>query len=199
MMYPELRYFYCLGCDPWEPRYTNTTSNEIRVCKDFVDRLWSDPAYVDCGVMYPNPCPTNWVEDGFDPYTCGDDLLLPKSDDSWTGTTGIASGPVADRGIQFMNVFKPPGLDDFTFVEVPNCIADASYTNHAVRSLVPPPTYEQRSSGNCGSGYYLVNEDWECWNAKAFRTSGAARLGSATGMAIMLLGMAVPAMAQRLR
>ena len=50
--------------------------------------------------MYPNPCPANWFypdteanSSGFDPYSCGDDLLLPKSEDSWTSTLddGIVS------------------------------------------------------------------------------------------------------------
>merc|ERR1712216_142907 len=57
MMYPELRYFYCLGCDPDQPLYTSMYDNadadgmegEIRVCSSFVDRLWKDPAYEDCG------------------------------------------------------------------------------------------------------------------------------------------------------
>ena len=83
MMYPELRYFYCLGCDPDQPKYSNNATMELKVCKKFVTKLWEDAAYEDCGVMYPNPCPENWGEDGMDPYTCGDDLLLPKSVNSW--------------------------------------------------------------------------------------------------------------------
>merc|ERR1719191_2369460 len=43
MMYPELRYFYCLGCDPDQPRVTNGST--IFVCKSFLDKLWRDPAY----------------------------------------------------------------------------------------------------------------------------------------------------------
>ena len=116
MMYPEVRYFYCLGCDPNQPLYTNETSKEIRVCSSFVNKLWADPAYEDCGVMYSNACPSNWQNDGFDPYACGDDLLLPKSQQSWEAVTGEA-GPAT--GIAFMNQFKPPGLDDYTFVEDP--------------------------------------------------------------------------------
>lgn len=115
MMYPELRYFYCLGCDPKQPLYTDNTTNVIRVCKSFVDQLWSDPAYEDCGIMHSNACPSNWVDDGMDPYTCGDDLMLPKSRESWLEITGQDIEP---SGIDFMNVFKPPGFDDFTFVQV---------------------------------------------------------------------------------
>jgi len=103
MMYPEVRFFFCLGCDPEQPKYT--VGDEIRVCKSFLDRLWRDPAYEDCGVMYSNPCPSNWVDEDFDPYMCGDTLVLPKQ---------AYNGDVT----QFINVFKPPGLEDFNFVAV---------------------------------------------------------------------------------
>jgi len=39
MMYPELRYFYCLGCDPDQPRVTNNQTNEIAICKSFITQL----------------------------------------------------------------------------------------------------------------------------------------------------------------
>ncbi|KAL3893284.1 MAG: hypothetical protein SGPRY_014336, partial [Prymnesium sp.] len=113
MMYPELRYFYCLGCDPRQPLHTN--GSVVRVCKKFVDQLWSDPAYDDCGVMHSNACPASWGEENFDPYTCGDDLMLPKSRASWLEVTGQDVQP---SGIGFMNIFKPPGFDDFEFIEV---------------------------------------------------------------------------------
>ena len=169
MMYPELRYFYCLGCDPDQPRYTDLLINgpsgnpRIRICQSFIDRLWSDPAYEDCGVMYPNPCPSAWGDDGMDPYTCGDDLLLPKSAASWE-TIGIEGRFVSapPNGTLFLNTFKPPGLEDFDFVADPG-----SWPN-------------------------------DCWDAKAFRTSGSARLSSVTGMAIMLMGMLIPLAYQRL-
>jgi len=103
MMYPEVRFFYCLGCDPDQPKFT--VGNEIRVCKSFLDRLWRDPAYEDCGVMYSNPCPSNWADEDFDPYQCGDTLLLPKQ----TYNNNVT---------QFINVFKPPGLEDFDFVSI---------------------------------------------------------------------------------
>ena len=168
MMYPELRYFYCLGCDPDQPKYTVTDAAVIgngnpiiKICQSFIDRLWSDPAYEDCGVMYPNPCPTPWGDDGMDPYTCGDDLLLPKSYASWQ-TIGIDGAFNPPNGTLFLNTFKPPGLEDFDFVADPG-----SWPN-------------------------------DCWDAKAFRTSGSARLTGVTGMAIMVLGMLIPAALQRL-
>lgn len=106
MMYPEVRYFYCLGCDPKQPTYTN--GDDILVCKSFLDKLWRDPAYDECGVMSSNACPgDNW---DFDPYMCGDDLILPKT-------------KFHNNVTLFINAFKPPGLDDKTFVEVDD-IAD---------------------------------------------------------------------------
>jgi hypothetical protein len=156
MMYPEIRYYYCLGCDPEQPKYTtyvNSTSNgqkvfvedEIRVCKSFVKFLWTNPTYPDCGVMKSNPCPDSWGDNGFDPYTCGDDLILP--------------GVEFSDGIDFINAFKPPGLDEFTFVEVDDTV----------------PDYDETKT--------------PCWSAEAFtKSSSASRLGtsSATSSAIML-------------
>ena len=100
MMYPNIRYFYCLGCDSKQPDFT--TGDITRVCPQFVKRLWEDYAvqYKECGVMKPNACPPDM--DGFDPYTCGDDLIIPTNE-------------YAD-GIEFINAFKPPGMDDYTFV-----------------------------------------------------------------------------------
>ena len=108
MMYPEIRYFYCLGCDPLQPTYT-TVNQEIRVCKSFLDKMWKDPALVECGVMSSNPCPSNWVDADFDPYQCGDTLMLPLRD--------------FPNVVDFVQHFKPPGLEDYTFVQVDD-IAD---------------------------------------------------------------------------
>ena len=60
MMYPAIRYYYCLGCDPKQPEYTDDSkgeNGEIRVCSSFVDRIWRDGGreYDDCGVMKSNP------------------------------------------------------------------------------------------------------------------------------------------------
>ena len=109
MMYPEVRYFYCLGCDPKQPQYTNNTSpgpdldGTISICKSFLTKMWSDPTFDECGVMKSNACPTSWDNDNMDPYMCGDDLELPKS---------TYANPLA-----FINAYKPPGLDGFEFAE----------------------------------------------------------------------------------
>jgi len=101
MMYPNIRYFYCLGCDPDQPTYTDEDDN-VRICEDFITKLWDDyrPQYEECGVMRSNECPEGF--DDFDPYTCGDDLIIPPHE--------YASG------VEFMNAFKPPGMDDFNFI-----------------------------------------------------------------------------------
>ena len=115
MMYPEIRFFYCLGCDPRQPDYTvsngdgDDTWDDIRVCKSFLEKLWRDPAYEECGVMYSNECPEwpgNW---DFDPYMCGDTLLLPKDHFNNNVTA-------------FINTFKPPGLEDARFVMIDDTI-----------------------------------------------------------------------------
>ena len=59
MMYPAIRYYYCLGCDPKQPEYTDDSkgeNGEIRVCESFVDRIWRNDGheYDDCGVMKSN-------------------------------------------------------------------------------------------------------------------------------------------------
>ena len=56
MMYPAIRYYHCLGCDPKQPEYTNEEAQQIRVCKSFVDRIWRDGGkeYDECGVMKSN-------------------------------------------------------------------------------------------------------------------------------------------------
>ena len=111
MMYPAIRYYYCLGCDPKQPEYTDEDKMEIRVCQSFVDKIWraGGEEYDDCGVMKPNDCPESFGDDnGFDPYTCGDDLIIPRREEE------------TNSAEKFINFFKPPGLDDYTFVAVPD-------------------------------------------------------------------------------
>ena len=160
MMYPEVRFFYCLGCDPEQPKFTDDAhtvrsgthadgsgynncevgdtegdcgelgpgSPTIRICKSFLDKLWRDPAFDDCGVMYSNPCPTSWENADFDPYQCGDSLFLPRQE-------------YDDNAERFINDFKPPGLDDYYFESVddsveghPDCWIAKVYTNSAAPS-----------------------------------------------------------------
>ena len=186
MMYPAIRYYYCLGCDPKQPEYTDDSkgeNGEIRVCSSFVDRIWRDGGreYDDCGVMKSNDvrpahplippltpprhpisrnraeaprstpaharprplarpplsltaaraaqCPIAWGDNDFDPYTCGDDLIIPRQEE-YTNTAE-----------KFLNFFKPPGLDDYDIVVVP----------------------DDESQG-------------KCWNARAFSSGAAASL-----------------------
>ena len=137
MMYPEIRYFYCLGCDPDQPDYTNSPKMEITVCKSFVDKLWDDPAYEECGVMRGNECPPEMAD--FDPFQCGDDLVLPKNDFT--------------SGIDFMNAYPPPGLGDFSFVEY-----DDGDDDNAAREgrCWTAPAFRNSSSGSAPRVSYWV-------------------------------------------
>ena len=110
MMYPEVRYFYCLGCDPKQPDFTNpgASPQEIRICKSFLTKMWSDPTFAECGVMKSNECPSQWGDNDMDPYMCGDDLELPKKE--------------YPSAVEFINQYKPPGLDDFKFIEVDDSV-----------------------------------------------------------------------------
>jgi len=177
MMYPEVRFFYCLGCDPDEPHYR--TGSTIRICQSFLDKLWRDPAYEECGVMFSNPCPdSSW---DFDPYQCGDTLQLPKQ--------VYNNDPVA-----FINAFKPPGLDGITFVAV-----DGAHSRGRRRSTwrapdvrrpirarqrarlahapcaprVPPSRRADTTSPPPGT----VREN--CWTARTYSRSSAPRTASA--------------------
>ena len=49
-------------------------------------------------------CPPGFED--FDPYTCGDDLIIPRKEEDF------------DTAYKFMNKFAPPGMDDYEFVEV---------------------------------------------------------------------------------
>jgi len=112
MMYPNIRYYYCLGCDYQQPRFTtynpegSDSPGTIRICKAFVEKLWLDyrDQYKECGVMQFNACPEGF--DDFDPYTCGDDLIIPP----------VEFGEDLAGGLAFMNQFAPPGLYDYQFV-----------------------------------------------------------------------------------
>ena len=185
MMYPAIRYYYCLGCDPKQPEYTDDSkgeNGEIRVCSSFVDRIWRDGGreYDDCGVMKSNDvrpahpssrpfhphaapisrnraeaprstpaharprplvrpplsltaaraaqCPIAWGDNDFDPYTCGDDLIIPRM----FNDTNTAH--------KFLNFFKPPGIE---------------------QDIVVVPDDESQG---------------KCWNARAFSSGAAASL-----------------------
>jgi len=61
-----------------------------------------------------------------DPYTCGDDLIIPS----------VEYGSEANPVMAMLNQgsFKPPGLDDFTFVEVEDDDARGCWDAPAYRS-----------------------------------------------------------------
>jgi len=104
MMYPEIRFFYCMGCDPDQPKFTQENTSTIYVCQSFLNKLWRDPAYDECGVMASNDCPSSWTNEDMDPFMCGDTLVLPKNEYA--------------NAEEFINQFPPPGLEQYNFVAV---------------------------------------------------------------------------------
>ena len=74
-------------------------------------------------------CPSAWGEDiGFDPYTCGDDLIIPRM----FNKTNTAE--------KFLNFFKPPGIEQ-DIIEVPDdgsqgaCWTAKAFSSGAAASL----------------------------------------------------------------
>jgi len=179
MMYPNIRYYYCLGCDPKQAEYTEYNPNYdgegsmgyVYVCEDFVKKLWTDyiPQYRECGVMQANACPEPFGD--FDPYTCGDDLVIPPvifgeslgpagteaastADDCVDGGWECPDGKMRCGGIGFMNQYPPPGMYDYTFV--------------------------------------IANESSKaCWQPPFMRSSAARVLSGGATLAVMLLGVAL--------
>ena len=106
-----------------------------RRCRLWDAQLWRDPSFHDCGVMYSNPCPSNWNEEDFDPYQCGDTLVLPRQ-------------KYHNDVVAFINDFKPPGLEDYTFVSVDDskdqhadCWIAKTYTNSGAPRLTSTVTF----------------------------------------------------------
>ena len=117
-IYPDIRYFYCLGCDPTQPQYTDQTASAspvVSICQSFVDELWSSSVFDECGVMMPNDCPAGF--ETFGPYSCGEGVIIPGN---------IFTGDSA--GIDFLNTFKPPGLSDHVFVAINDRLGASAIT-----------------------------------------------------------------------
>ena len=100
-----------------EPRH-RPTFGDVAHAAAAAARAWrraSDPP--GCA---PSQCPAGFED--FDPYTCGDDLIIPSKEDDFNSAH------------KFMNKFKPPGMDDFTFIEVPDsedCWTAQAFTSGA--------------------------------------------------------------------
>lgn len=117
-MYPTIREYYCLGCEPHQPKYTvydeDNDEQVYYICESFAHKLWgvNGSEYNECGLMKMNPC-LDILED-FDPYSCGDDVIIPSQyfTDPENCDKIDADGQV-DAMWCFLNFFKPPGLEDF--------------------------------------------------------------------------------------
>eukprot|EP00760_Papus_ankaliazontas_P011374 PhM_4_TR1473/c0_g1_i1/m.5075 len=167
--YHPIREWFCLGCDPNEPKYrfkksvgdkhlaggqhdpdTSADSKAVtwRVCKSFLtgtdgnSGLWGNGGhmYDQCGILMENPCnggkqvvwnpkmnngdgavtaTQNPVLDGWDPFMCGDNLIIPSKE-------YINS---ENAGKEFLAAMAPPGFGDvdFSFVVTDDTKADFVY------------------------------------------------------------------------
>jgi hypothetical protein len=167
--YNAIREWYCLGCDPDEPRYrykvkkgdkgaaggqhdpVPTASEDAvtwRICKSFLlgkdgnGGLWNKDGsmYDQCGFLTENPCgngmqvvwdpklkngdgdvftTTSPVLAGWDPFMCGDNLIIPSKQ--------YVNAPVPVEA--FLKDFNPAGFQDsgFSFVITDDTKADFNY------------------------------------------------------------------------
>jgi len=98
--YPDLELYYCIGCNPEQPKYVDEEKKELRICKSFAKKLFDkDPTkYDNCGLKHS---------------TAG--FILPSYEYSSSKT--------------FLNDFKPPYFADYKIVVVDdgtNCLTSAA-------------------------------------------------------------------------
>ena len=137
--------WYCLGCDPNEPRYrfkkkagdkmmaggqteavpsAPETAVSWRVCKTFVQRMWlgDGTMYDQCGIMTENPC-SGGMQVVNSP---GADNLLTTTFPELAGwdqymcgdnlvVPSIEYANKPDPAVAFLNAIPPPGFGDVGF------------------------------------------------------------------------------------
>ena len=142
--YSASREWYCLGCDPDEPRYrfkkkqgdmmlaggqipANPSSPETtvswRVCKSFLQRMWQidGTIYDQCGIMTENPC-----NGGLQVVMAAGGQMTTKvptlagwdqymcGDNLIVPSKQFANDP--DPAVAFLNSIPPPGFGDVGFM-----------------------------------------------------------------------------------
>ena len=165
--YARLREWVCLACDPKEPQYRewDPTSKRWRwrVCRSFVDRMWGTGGhqYDGCGILLQNPCDGGeqvawnsqtggWeaatvdgekvpVLDGWDPFMCGDDLIVPSKEyaDGEQFLRAIRVPGLADLGFTFRVVNDTLASNETCFAGAPQSTSIRLGTSHALRALCP--------------------------------------------------------------
>ena len=105
--FPHLEFFFCLGCNPDQPKFVDTTTKTIRICKSYYDLIWApgssssstDPKYGNnydlCGITDTYTDNKTGVEKTR--------VILPSN----------YFGNNVDAGLTFLNHFKPPFFEDY--------------------------------------------------------------------------------------
>mmetsp|Transcript_21103 Transcript_21103/g.27373 ORF Transcript_21103/g.27373 Transcript_21103/m.27373 type:complete len:224 (+) Transcript_21103:77-748(+) len=103
-----IRTLFCLACSPLQPKYTNSSNEEIFICKSLAEKIF--PTYFDdCGIVVP-------AARGDD--CAGDDTIVPGA---YYGS-GIAG---AQRFLDDNGGAKPVYFENWTVT-----IVDDSSDNH---------------------------------------------------------------------
>lgn len=104
--YPDLEYYYCLGCSDKQMRYVDLDNKVIHVCPSFADRLWKVADYDRCGLKVPGG-DASWP------------FVLPRSEYA--------------NATEFLNTIKPPFFSGAQWSVVvdttngDNCFTDAGH------------------------------------------------------------------------
>jgi hypothetical protein len=48
--FPDLEFFYCLGCNNKQFKYVDVAQKKIQVCSEFAKKLWDTASYYQCGL-----------------------------------------------------------------------------------------------------------------------------------------------------
>ena len=107
MEYPDFLSYFCMGCDPKQGTYVDTSTNKVKVCKSLADKIFTTnkKMYDNCGL-------------------------------SVAGSTIYPSIAYTDV-TQFMNAIKPTHFQSYTFEVVDQDVDCLSAANtSAMISLV---------------------------------------------------------------
>ena len=143
--YFALRQWYCIACDPLEPRYrfqksvgdrqlaggqqdgdpsVPETAVAWRVCKSFLNKVWKQDGtqYDSCGIRVDSPCGNGKqvVMGGSPPRVFETEKSVLQGWDPWMcGSVGIIPSQEyknsPDPAVEFLNAVTPPGFGDVDF------------------------------------------------------------------------------------
>jgi hypothetical protein len=109
--FPNLEYFYCLGCSDTQTKFVDVDRKKIHVCPSFAKKLWDDVDYDRCGLMLGSP---SWP------------FVLPRIE--YTSASDFLNQPA----------IKPPYFSDYEIVidaeDGINCFASSMASIRATLS-----------------------------------------------------------------